>query len=338
MLFPAMGQASPLDALSPHPVLPAPMVGLSHYAVRRALRDLLPVNTRVLFPTEMLSSRRLMSQKKNESPEVNFMDADQGLIPQLLGNEEVPIRESIKKLEDWGASAIDINMGCPVQKALKHNYGVALMGDADYAARVTEMAVKHSRLPVSVKLRAGLQNDGDFLLRFCRGLENAGASWITLHPRTADQKRRGDADWNQILLLKQSLSIPVVGNGDVQTLDDIKKMLAVTSCDRVMIGRAALGKPWLLAVEDRKLEESEKAQIFKNFLLRTVEYSRDVYPEENAVRKLKFLIFHSSVWLEFGHFLFKKLSSCGSLNSVVDTVQEFFSKPQRFIEITDRRR
>ncbi|HYE72856.1 MAG TPA: tRNA-dihydrouridine synthase, partial [Blastocatellia bacterium] len=99
------------------------MVGLSHFAVREAVAEFLPEGTRTLWPTEMLSSRRLPYQKESEFPELIFADRHRGLCPQLLGNEEFFIRESVKKLEDWGAVAIDINMGCPVQQALRHNYG-----------------------------------------------------------------------------------------------------------------------------------------------------------------------------------------------------------------------
>src|SRR2546423_779461 len=108
-----------LDTLSPSKVIFAPMVGLSHYAVRRALSEFLPPGLRALWPTEMLSSRKLPNQREGEVPEVLFLDRDQGLCPQLLGNEEREIRESVLKLQDWGALAIDINMGCPVQKALR---------------------------------------------------------------------------------------------------------------------------------------------------------------------------------------------------------------------------
>ena len=146
---------SALDQCAPFPVLLAPMVGLTHFVVRKALAEYLPPGSRSLWPTEMLNSRRIPAEKPNQCIEILFHDRDAGLCPQLLANEENFIRDSITKLTDWGARAIDINMGCPVKRALTHNYGVALMGDPNYAADVAALAVKYAgALPVSVKLRA----------------------------------------------------------------------------------------------------------------------------------------------------------------------------------------
>lgn len=228
------------------PVSLAPMVGMSHVALRSLVRRYLPEGARTFWPTEMLSSWKLRREELGATPETLKLENESELVPQILGNEEEPIREAVAKLVQWGAVGIDINMGCPVSKALRHNYGVALMGDADYAAEVVRMTVKHSGVPVSVKLRAGLQNDMDFLLKFTKGLELAGASWITLHPRVGAQKRRGAADWSQIKKVRENLTIPVVGNGDVQTADDVFEIMNSTGCDAVMVGRALAARPWLL--------------------------------------------------------------------------------------------
>ena len=228
------------------PLCLAPMVGLSHVALRMMLREYLPPGAQTLWPTEMLNSRRIPGEDLSMVPSA-FRGVDEtGLVPQILGNEEADIAVSIEKLVVWGAEAIDINMGCPVKKALQHNYGVALMGDASYAAEVVRMTVKHSPVPVSVKLRAGLTKDPDYLYRFVMGLREAGASWITLHPRTAAQQRRGNADWAQISELKNKVDFPVIGNGDIQTVEDVEAMLAQTGCDLVMAGRALAARPWML--------------------------------------------------------------------------------------------
>jgi tRNA-dihydrouridine synthase len=317
---------SKLSQLCESPILLAPMVGLSHYAVRRALADFLPPNQKALWYTEMLSSRRLPNEKENGCPELLFLDRDHGLCPQLLGNDAYFISESIRRLEDWGASAIDINMGCPVQKALKHNYGVSLMGDISYAARVAAMAVKVSRLPVSVKLRAGLQSDRDFLLRFALALESEGVSWLTLHPRTADQKRRGLADWTQIKMLKENLKIPVIGNGDIQNSEDVARMRSETNCDRVMIGRALLAKPGLLGGT-----QSSEPDNYRSFLLKVIHYSEAYENESVSLRKIKFLLYHSSVWLEFGHSLYSEMTRVKSLEGARKLVEHFFERAPRKI-------
>src|SRR5690606_13126091 len=141
--------------------------------------------------------RRLPAERIGDRPETAFADGETS-VPQLLANEERFIVESLRKLEQMQPVAIDINMGCPVTKALKHNWGVALMGDPRYAEEVVRITVRHSRWPVSVKLRTGLRDDPEYLIDFARMLEEAGASWITIHPRIAAQQRRGNARWEYL--------------------------------------------------------------------------------------------------------------------------------------------
>jgi nifR3 family TIM-barrel protein len=325
---------SKLASLSNSRVHLAPMVGLSHFAVREALASFLSSGQRALWPTEMLSSRRLPHQRENEVPEIIFHDKARGLCPQLLGNEERFIRDSIWRLEDWGAQAIDINMGCPVKKALQHNYGVALMGDPDYAAEVVGMAVRATDLPVSVKLRAGLQKDNEFLVSFGKALEAAGAAWITLHPRLAEDGRRGVADWSQIALLKRQLGIPVIGNGDVQTRGDVERMIEETGCDKVMVGRALLAKPWLLS-EAPAVEDA--SQSYGRFLKKVLSQSREHYSEALGLRKLRFLLYHSCVWVEFGHFLYAQIKNAQTYAQVAQILESFFEVPRKVFEHTELR-
>lgn len=191
---PASKAGSILNGKVNFPLCLAPMVGLSHVALRLVVRDYFPADAFTIWPTEMLNSWKIPREDLAKTPEAMRSDREVGLVPQILGNEELFIAQSVKKLVEWGAEGIDINMGCPVQKALRHNYGVALMGDPDYAAEVVRMTVRNSQVPVSVKLRAGKQGDFEFLSRFVGGLEKAGASWISLHPRSAEQKRQDKAD------------------------------------------------------------------------------------------------------------------------------------------------
>lgn len=288
----------------------------------------------MLWPTEMLSSWRIPKETLGKTFESIKNDNEKFICPQILGNEEEPIRISVEKLQDWGATAIDINMGCPVTKALRHNYGVALMGDPDYAARVVEMAVKHAKVPVSVKLRAGLQNDIEFLVGFVKKIERAGASWITLHPRVAGLKRRGRADWSQIKRVKEELSIPVIGNGDVETASDYALMKEQTGCDGVMIGRAMAAKPWLIReILDSKpmfqSPEAEGAEYGLNLLL-----MKDLLEErglrfEEVQKKLGFYVRMTHMWLDFGHQLNSIVSKSKSSVELQDSLGRFFSLPQK---------
>ncbi len=336
-----------LEELCPNPVLLAPMVGLTHYAVRAALADFLPEGKRALWMTEMLNSRRIPSQKPNENPEIFFHDAENGLCPQLLANEEEFIRLSVPRLEAWGSKAIDINMGCPVKKALKHNYGVALMGDPHYAAEVVRMTASRASVPVSVKLRAsGIPQDGqvhdfDYLVRFIGGLVDAGASWITLHPRSAGQLRKGAADWSVIARLKREFSVPIIGNGDVQIGEDIDRMKEQSGCDRVMVGRALLAKPWLLkhvpgsGVPDP--DPYEQHELYGQFLKGVLRRMKEVYPVEAGLRRMRFLIVYSKAWVEFGEYLYGRVMASQDYEELEAALDRFFSTRQRILERTSLR-
>lgn len=336
------------------PLCLAPMVGLTHVALRLVIRDYLPQGAFTIWPTEMLNSRKLPIEDFAKTPETMRSPDENGLVPQILGNEEEPIAQSVRKLVDWGAEAIDINMGCPVQKALKHNYGVALMGDADYAAQVVRMTVKNSSVPVSVKLRAGKQGDFEYLYRFVSGIREAGASWICLHPRTAEQKRRGNADWDQIKRLKSLVDFPIIGNGDVQTADDVFKMLDETGCDLSMAGRAFAARPWLiwqvgerlgfstpalaeeknLGVWDENLQKrrapqtsTEEGAEYGKCLLQMIRHCREYFGEDLALRKVRFYVRTTSVWLLFGQSLISVTTKAKNLVELEQGVGQFFSQP-----------
>jgi tRNA-dihydrouridine synthase B len=329
------------------------MVGLSHVALRVMIREYLPLGAHTPWPTEMLNSRRLPNEKVGQTPETFRASHENFLVPQILGNEETAIRESIQRLETWGAEAIDINMGCPVQKALKHNYGVALMGDPDYAAEVVAMAKRSTSLPISVKLRA-VGTDGNLaqLLSFVEGLRNAGASWICLHPRTAAQKRRGQADWSQIKTLREQIDTPVVGNGDIQTAEDVYAMLEETQCDLVMSGRGLAARPWMLwqiaedlglprpeHLQDRRAPRSpeEEGQEYGRALLRLIDLCEHYFQPDLGLRKVRFYLRTTAVWLQFGHSLTALSTKAQNFSELRESVRFFFSSPQEMSPTTELR-
>ncbi|MES2963375.1 MAG: tRNA-dihydrouridine synthase family protein [Bdellovibrionota bacterium] len=335
------------------PVCLAPMVGLTHVAFRRMAKEYLPPGAVTPWPTEMLNSRRVPTENLKKTPETMRWENETDLVPQILGNEEDPIAKTVARLEgEWGASGIDINMGCPVKKALSHNYGVALMGDASYAAEVVRMTVKYTTLPVSVKLRAGHQNDVPFLISFVKGLEAAGASWITLHPRTTEQKRRGNADWSQIRQDREAIAIPVSGNGDVQTSEDVFSMLEVTGCDLAMVGRAMTARPWLFwqvgetlgwpAPVGREGERAprtpeEEGREFGRSLKRLAALMREHFTEEQGLRKFRFYVRTSSPWLQFGQDLYGRSAKSKTWAELDEQLETFFSREQSMATHTDLR-
>jgi tRNA-dihydrouridine synthase B len=340
------------------PLCLAPMVGLSHVVLRKIVYDYLPEGQKTIWPTEMLNSRRVPQEKLGETAETLVFEGEKNLVPQILGNDKEAIQQTIRKMiYEWGGpdaiSGIDINMGCPVQKALRHNYGVALMGDLNYASQVVEFAATASDKPVSVKLRAvGSDKSIPELIHFVKTLKDAGAKWITLHPRTAEQKRRGQADWNQITELKKALDIPIVGNGDIQTADDVFSMLETTGCDLVMSGRGLAARPWMmwqvayrkgLTAEIPPMTELEEGAEYGKMLLKFIHLSRYYFCEklghkpDYAFRKIQFFVRTTHVWLEWGHPLTSEINRSKTFEEMIERVEKFFSQSQRMLPYTELR-
>lgn len=347
------------------PVCLAPMVGLTHAVLRLIVQDYMPEGSQTIWPTEMLNSRRIPNEILGKTSETFVLPNEINLVPQLLGNQSQEITESIVKLNKyWNLSGIDINMGCPVQKALKHNYGVSLMGDMDYAAQVVKYAVEaadslEKNIPISVKLRAvGSDKSLDELCVFIDKLAKAGASWITLHPRTAEQKRRGSADWNQITYLKSRSSIPIIGNGDIQTADDVFTMLSETGADKVMSGRALTVRPWMMWQVGERLglkapvgRENEKApqtpeqegaeygrMLLKFIHLADQHFIQEIKQSENLIlRKIQFFVKTNHVWMQFGNELTSVVNRSKTVTELKENVSKFFEMEQAMFQRTELR-
>ena len=250
-------------------------------------------------------------------------------------------------------------MGCPVQKALKHNYGVSLMGDVSYAAKVVEITKKSSSVPISVKLRAVRSSHSvKELIQFVNTLVDSGADWITLHPRTAEQKRRGQSDWSQITELKKYCAVPIVGNGDIQIADDAVSMLKQTGCDKVMAGRALAARPWMvwqlgeklgfenpIFYADRKAPRTmeEEGAEYGRALLKYIDYCEHYFmsvagaSESITIRKISYYVRITHVWLEFGHSLMSAVSVAKNLQELRQNIQNFFLNEHRMTERTELR-
>jgi nifR3 family TIM-barrel protein len=326
------------------PFFLAPMVGLSHVALRETVRAYFPDGARTLLFTEMLSSRRLPSEVIGIRTETVFDATEDNLVPQLVGNEDRFVAASATRLGVMCPRAIDINMGCPVGRAIHHRWGVALMGDPAQASRVVRAAIGASRWPVSVKLRTGLTDDPEYLIDFARMLEEAGAAWLTLHPRVAAQQRRGVARWDYISRVREAVRIPVVGNGSVQTSSDALRMLSETGCDGVMIGRAAVARPWIFWQIGEALGmpapreyggRSAPAEPFMEgrelgaALARFVGIATNHFVTRDVLERLRFHASWAGRWLDFGHELGRRLARAGDVVHVSDVLADFFSVPQR---------
>ena len=322
------------------PILVAPMVGISHVAFRALVRQYLPAGCSTLLFTEMLSSRRLPSERVGSTPLTYVMpEGESDLVPQLLANEDRFIGESVRKLEAIAPAGIDINMGCPVKKALSHNWGVALMGDIGYAAEVVRTARRHVHVPLSVKMRSGLTENLPYLLDFVKAMEDSGADWVTLHPRIQPQGRRGRASWEVVGKARDAVRIPVVGNGDVQTAEDILTMRADTGCDGVMVARAATARPWIFWQVGEALgwpsppgregecaptTPEEEGREYGRALLFFLDRLEERFTMEEGLKRLRFFVAWGHRWLPFGHHLWALMTKATDLASARASIQRFF--------------
>lgn len=328
------------------PVFVAPMVGLSHVAFRELVRSYVPVGVGNLLFTEMLSTRRIPNERLDTTEQLLTSPADAGrFIPQLLGNEEKYIAPSVLKLlslDPWG---FDINMGCPTSHTLKHNWGVRLMGDQDYAAEVVRITKRHSPKPVSVKLRggAGEVEDADFLCRFTDALEKAGADWITIHPRPRAQGHRGEANWALVTEVRKRRSIPVVANGDIQTAADVLRVLREYEADGAMVARAATARPWILwqVLEDLGCVETplgyegqraprtpeEEGREFGVAALRFIALLKRSFSAEDFIcERFQFWAATASRWLPFGHSFWKTSTKAKTVAQLESAMGEFVER------------
>lgn len=222
----------------------APMAGVTDRAFRQICRDC----GAALTVSEMISTRALLFQDKKTRQLLQLAPNEKPGWIQIFGHEPESMAEgAVKALEISGAELLDINMGCPAPKIVRGGDGSALMRDPKQASSVIRAVVDAVSVPVTVKFRKGWDEESVNYLDFARMVQDSGASAVTLHGRTRTQMYAGRADWDAIAQVKQALSIPVIANGDVSSPEDARRILAYTGADGVMIGRGALGNPWLFA-------------------------------------------------------------------------------------------
>lgn len=223
--------------------------------------------------TEVISMDGVLWKNKKTCKLLEFRQGERPVIFQILGNDEDKIVEACRMIEPLGPDIIDVNMGCSVSDIAGKGAGAGLLKDPSKIGRIFYKLTKALRVPVTGKIRLGWDEKSRNYPEVARILEDNGASLIAVHGRTRAQFFYGKADWNAIAEVKQAVKIPVIGNGDVRCVADIARIKRDTGCDGIMIGRAAIGHPWIFQYKDREqVAVTDKIELIRRHLSLMLEY------------------------------------------------------------------
>ena len=268
-----------------NPIILAPMAGISDSAFRRIAKEF----GAGLVVAEMVSDKAIFYGSQKTIDMLYMKDDERPISQQIFGSDKESFVYAAKYIEkNMHPDIIDINMGCPVPKvATRAQAGSALLKDPNKVYEIVKAVVEAVKIPVTVKIRSGWDEKSINAVEIAKICEKAGASAITVHPRTRAQGYSGLANWDIIKQVKENVSIPVIGNGDIKSCYDAKKMLEETKCDAVMIGRGLLGNPWLIKecinyLNSEKIKEVTKEEKL-DMVLKHLNYLLDFKDEKTAI-------------------------------------------------------
>lgn len=278
------------------PLALAPMAGITDLPFRLICRRLGCGMT----VSEMVSAKGLLYKNVKTTEMLRIDDGERPTAIQLFGSVPAELAEAARMVEASGADMIDFNMGCPVPKIVNNGEGSALMKNPQLAHDILAAMVKAVKIPVTVKFRAGWDDNNRNAVEIARAVEAAGVSAVTVHGRTRQQFYEGKADWSIIADVKQAVKVPVFGNGDIFTVADGLRMLEQTGCDGLMIGRGADGNPWLFTALAAALrgEPLPQPPSLKERLAQAAEHLEMLIAYKNEVVAVKEMRRHISAYLK----------------------------------------
>ena len=279
-----------------NPVVLAPMAGVTDLPFRLLCKEM---DCGLLY-TEMVSAKAILYGNKNTEALMQVTPNEHPIALQLFGSDPEVMGEIAKRVEERPFDIIDVNMGCPVPKVVNNGEGSALMKNPQLAHDILAAMVKAVKIPVTVKFRAGWDDNNRNAVEIARAVEAAGVSAVAVHGRTRQQFYEGKADWSIIADVKQAVKVPVFGNGDIFTVADGLRMLEQTGCDGLMIGRGADGNPWLFTALAAALrgEPLPQPPSLKERLAQAAEHLEMLIAYKNEVVAVKEMRRHISAYLK----------------------------------------
>jgi tRNA-dihydrouridine synthase B len=238
------------EILKANPLVLAPMAGITDFPFRMICKGL---GAGLVF-SEMVSVEALIREHKRTFGMLHTDPAERPVVFQMFGSKPASMAEAAHIVSQGEVDFIDINMGCPVPKILKSGAGASLLRDMGLAKEIMAAVLRASKVPVTIKIRLGWDARNIVAVDLAQAAESLGIAAVTVHARTKTQGFSGHADWSAIKQVKDSVRIPVIGNGDIRAARDVKKMMDETGCDGVMIGRAIQGNPWIFREAKQYLE------------------------------------------------------------------------------------
>lgn len=307
----------------PNNIILAPMAGVTDLPFRVLCAE----QGAGMVCMEMISAKALSYHNKN-TEELLHISEKEGLVSlQLFGSEPELMGEMAKQIEERPFAVLDINMGCPVPKIVNNGEGSALMKNPVLAGKIIEAVARSTRKPVTVKIRRGFDEAHENAAEIARIAQESGAAAVTVHGRTREQYYAGEADLACIRAVKQTLRIPVIGNGDVTDAASAKRMLEETGCDGVMVGRAARGNPWIFTqiaqgLADERFEKPNRDEV-KRMMLRHAGMLLEEKGEYIGVREMRKHV----AWYTAGYpnsaamrRAVNEVTSCAALEKLLDTI------------------
>ena len=303
----------------------APMAGITDLSFRRIIKSF----GADLVTSEMVSAEGLVRNRASTRFLINSHPEEKPLAIQLFGSDPTVISEAARIVADEGADIIDLNMGCPVPKVLRQRAGAQLLRQPNKIKEIVEAVRRAVGIPLTVKTRSGWSKSQINILEVARAVEDGGADAITIHPRTAKQGFSGKADWHLISQIKQAVTIPVIGNGDVTRPEQVSEMKQLTGCNGVMIGRGAMGNPWLFK-QAKQLARGERVSIPSvrerfEIMGRHLDLYKECFAGRQSLSGIRSRLMWYSKGLRGSARLRAALSGCRDLETMIKVCEDFFS-------------